>query len=81
MGLESGKLRILSITTISCREKKNWGCLGVNTNHPKSQGTKERPRQKVPAGMAKGHILHALSAPPTLPAQALDVPANPAAAE
>lgn len=53
MGLESGKLRILSITTISCREKKNWGCLGVNTNHPKSQGTKERPRQKVPAGMAK----------------------------
>lgn len=57
MGLESGKLRILSITTISCREKKNWGHLGVNTNHPKSQGTKERPPYKVPTRMARGHIL------------------------
>lgn len=42
----------------------------VNVNHPKFQGTKE----------ARGHILSAPSKPATLPAQALDAQANPAAA-
>lgn len=53
MGLESGKLRILSITTSSCRWKKRFGYLHGNINHLKSQGTEREASLKVlPKGPA-----------------------------
>lgn len=42
MGLESGKLRILSITTSSCKGKRCGQPCGA-TNHQKVRGTEERP--------------------------------------
>lgn len=48
IGLESGKLRILSITTSSCRRKKKkkiW-VSPQNINHPKLASTEERLDRK-----------------------------------
>lgn len=54
MGLESGKLRILSITTSSCGgggegEGRRFGHPCGTVNHPKSQGTEEGPDWKFHA--------------------------------
>ena len=53
MGLESGKLRILSITTSSCwgegRGGRRFGHPRGTVNHPKSQGTEEGPDWKFHA--------------------------------
>lgn len=62
MGLESGKLRILSITTSNYREgekpttTKRFGCFCGNINHPKSQSTEREASLGV---SPKGHASQA----------------------
>lgn len=62
MGLESGKLRILSITTSNYREgkktttTKRFGYFCGNINHPKSQSTEREASLEV---SPKGHASQA----------------------